>query len=535
MSPTSMPGADDVIRRLQMLEMIVEKTSNMVVVTDEERRITWVNAAYTRVTGWALEECKGRRPSELLHGPLTSARALSKLASLLREPKAVRDFELLNYKRTGEPYWVSLSIEPIVDATGTLTSYVSIQTDITERKQRELHMADLQHRLELAQRLARLGRIEHDTETGHSRWTSEIFRILGRERDEVSRGAQAFMDHAHPLDREALQASLAAALRTGDEIDVEFRVLSASGAHRWVRCRGVPHPGEAGFGLPLTLSVQDVTLYKTLIEQRHRRNEDLNQQVQVRTRQLEEAYGSLEEFSYALSHDLRTPLRHIAGFAELLKEEVASGEVQGSQLYCDKIVRAAVQMRNLIDGMLSFARLGRKGMKVEPVDMAALVDDIVAALAIDGGMKKYRWRIQPGLPTVQGDPVLLREVWTNLLDNAVKYSSHREVIEIEVGWRDLPEGTEFHVRDNGLGFDPEQAERLFGMFQRLHRDPRFEGAGIGLALVRRIVEYHGGRIWADSVPDQGATFHVFLPSQPAPAEPEGAPQGEAEPVPARGG
>lgn len=142
-------------------------------------------------------------------------------------------------------------------------------------------------------------------------------------------------------------------------------------------------------------------------------------------------------------------------------------------------------------------------------------------------MKTLRWRIQPGLPTVQGDPVLLREVWANLLENAVKYSSHREVVEIEVGWKVQPRGVQFHVRDNGVGFDPEQAERLFGMFQRLHRDPRFQGAGIGLALVRRIVEHHGGRIWADALPDQGATFHVFLPSQ-VPVEPLDAPPAEAE-------
>ena len=535
MPPTPMPGAEDVIRRLQMLEMIVDNTSNMVVVTDEDRRITWVNAAYSRTTGWALEECVGRRPGELLHGPQTSAQALSRLGALLRGPQAVRDFELLNYKRSGEAYWVSLNIQPIHDAGGRLTSYVSIQSDITERKKRELLTADLQHRLELAQRLARLGRIEHDIDTGRSRWTLEIYRILGRERDDQDRDAVEFMSCAHPEDRHALQAALAAALHTGNELDVEFRVESASGTLRWVRCRGVPHPAPGGFAMPLTLTVQDVTIYKNLIEQRHRRNEDLNQQVKLRTQQLEEACVSLEEFSYALSHDLRTPLRHIAGFAELLKEEVGAGDIEGSLRYCDKIVRAAVQMRSLIDGMLSFARLGRQGMKVEDADMAAMVDDIVAMLAIDGGLKKMRWQIQPGLPKVRGDAVLLREVWSNLLDNAVKYASHRELIEIEVGWRSVTDGTEFHVRDNGLGFEAEQAGRLFGMFQRLHSDPRFEGAGIGLALVRRIVEHHGGRIWAESRPDQGATFHVFLPTRVGvESEDVDQPPGQTEPLPNSG-
>lgn len=514
MPSTPMPGADDVLRRLQMLEMIVDNTTNMVVVTDEKRRITWVNAAYTRITGWAFEECVGRRPGELLHGPQTSARALSRLGALLRQPEAVRDFELVNHKRSGEAYWVSLNIQPILDAGGRLTGYVSIQSDITERKQRELQTAALQHRLELAQRLARLGRIEYDETTGRSRWTSEIFRILGRERDEVPRGIEDFMACAHPQDRDGVRAAQAEALRTGEELDVEFRVMADSGSHRWVRCRCMSQAGAPEGGQPITFTVQDITLYKNLIEQRRVRNEALNQQVMLRTRDLQDAYNSLEQFSYALSHDLRTPLRHIAGFAALLKEALSAGEAADSVDYCEKIIRAALQMKDLIDGMLSFARLGRQGMKLESVDMAALVDEAVASASIDRPEKALRWHIQPGLPKVQGDRVLLREVWANLLENAVKYAAHREHVEIHVGWQAQPDGVVFQVRDNGMGFDPEHADRLFGMFERLHRDSRFDGSGIGLALVRRILECHGGRIWAESRPDQGATFHVFLPSRP---------------------
>lgn len=524
--------SSDMAQRLRMLEMIVENTSNMVVVADQSRRITWVNAAYTRVTGWVLDECVGKRPAELLHGPHTSLLDISRLAGRLHQGLPVQDFELMNYKKSGETYWVSLNIEPIRDAAGAITSYVSIQTDITERKKKELNTANLQHRLEMAQRLARLGRIERDAETGQSNWTSEIFRILGMARDGTPRGIQDFLAHAHPEDIGRVQAACGEALCSGDEIDVDFRVNGPSGMLRWVRCRGVPHGVEEGrFEAPLTLMVQDVTLYKNLLEERRRRNDELNQAVRVRTRQLEEAYGSLEEFSYALSHDLRTPLRHIAGFAELLKEAVAAGSVQASLPYCEKIIHAAVQMRDLIDGMLSFARLGRKGMHVGSVDMAALVADTVAAMEIDGGLRDMRWRIAPDLPPVQGDPVLLREVWVNLLDNAVKYSAHRERSEIEVGWQQHPDGTVFSVRDNGLGFDPALAERLFGMFQRLHRDERFEGAGIGLALVRRIVECHGGRIWATARPDRGATFHFLLPERLEGAGPAGGAQA-LEPWPA---
>ena len=505
---------DDLSLWLSMLEKVVDGSTNMVVVTDRERRIRWVNATYSRVTGWSLPECIGKRPRELLHGTQTSAEELSRLAALLQQGLSVSNFELVNYKKSGEPYHVALNIEPIRDVNGEVCAYLSIQSDITERRQQEWHTAELKQRLEVAQRLARLGRIDTEVATGRPRWSSEVFRILGMEPDEVPREFEGLLAFAVPEDVGDLRRSMETRIESGKDIDLEFRVIGLHGRLRWVRCRGVPARADGRFEQPRSWSVQDITLYKVRLEEKRQRNEELNQLVLARTRKLEESNRALEEFSYALSHDLRSPLRHVAGFAHLVKESLANGAVDASLTYCDKIMHAASRMQNLIEGLLSFARMGRQGLNVERVDLDAMLREVVVGLQDDAGLRNIAWRIAPDLPAIQGDAVLLREVWINLLDNALKYTGHRDISEVEIGWLPYPDGPVFFVRDNGIGFDPEHAQKLFGMFQRLHREPQFKGEGIGLALVRRIVESHGGRIWATSKPGQGATFYLLLPNEP---------------------
>jgi len=504
---------DDLALWLKMLEKVVDSSSNMVVVTDRDRRIKWVNATYSRVTGWSLPECIGKRPRELVHGPQTCLADLARLAALVQQGQSVSNFELVNHKKSGEPYHVALNIEPIRNTDGELCAYLSIQSDITERRQQERHATELKLRLEMAQRLARLGRIDTEVVTGRLRWSSEVFRILGMTPDESPRGFELLLEFAHPDDITGLRHMIGVGVDDGQDIDVEFRVIGAQGEQRWVRCCGVPQGAERPFGPPQSWSVQDITFYKMRLEEKRQRNEELNQLVLARTRRLEESNRALEEFSYALSHDLRAPLRNVAGMAQLLKENLLVGDLDQSLPFCDKIIQSTGKMQRLIEGMLSFARMGSSGLRVEHIDLTHLLDDVVADLEDGAGLRRIHWHIAPGLPVVAGDPVLLREVWVNLLDNALKYSGHRDVSEVDIGWHPHPEGWVFFVRDNGIGFDPAHAEKLFGMFQRLHSEPHIGGEGIGLALVRRIVESHGGRIWATSRVNQGATFYFFLPSR----------------------
>jgi PAS domain S-box-containing protein len=504
---------DDLPLWLGMLEKVVDHSTNMVVITDRERRIRWVNATYSRVTGWSLPECIGKHPRELVHGPQTSPVERSRLAALMQLGQSISNFELVNHKKSGEPYHVALNIEPIRDANGEVCAYLSIQSDITERRQQERHTAELKQRLEVAQRLARLGRIDTEVDTGRPRWSSEVFRILGMEPDEVPRAFEGLLAFAVPDDVADLRRNLAAKVEAGEDIDVEFRVVGLQGQLRWVRCCGVPACAGGRCESPRSWSVQDITLYKARLEEKRQRNEELNQLVLARTRKLEESNRALEEFSYALSHDLRSPVRHVAGFAQMIRENLSTGSVNECLSFCDRITQATGRMQNLIEGMLSFARMGNDGLNIERVHLDAMLREVVAGLHDDAGLRDIAWRIAPDLPAIHGDAVLLREVWVNLLDNALKYTGHRAVSEVEIGWHPHQEGLVFFVRDNGIGFDPAHAEKLFGMFQRLHSEPHIGGEGIGLALVRRIVESHGGRIWATSRVDQGATFYFFLPSR----------------------
>ena len=257
---------------------------------------------------------------------------------------------------------------------------------------------------------------------------------------------------------------------------------------------------------------RDMTDAKRLDDLMRNINDELENRVASRTEQLLSANKDLESFSYSVSHDLRSPLRHISSFVSLLEEHLEEQLDDTGRKYLGTIGSSARHMSQLIDGLLAFSRLGRAAVNIAPVDLSQLVEAVVAQLAHDTQGRVVDWVIAQDLPVVQGDALLLREVWANLLGNAFKYTRPRERARIEVGWSvDPAMGYTFFVRDNGVGFDTKYAQKLFGVFQRLHRASEFEGTGIGLALTRRILERHGGSIWADSQTGQGSVFHFSLP------------------------
>jgi len=226
--------------------------------------------------------------------------------------------------------------------------------------------------------------------------------------------------------------------------------------------------------------------------------------------ELRRSNKELEAFSYSVSHDLRAPFRHIVGYSELLKKQEWSDLSERGKRYIDTIIEAAYTAGTLVDNLLRFSQMGRMALKPRPVEVRELVEDIRQKLAIPTEGRRIEW-IVGDLPAIVADPVLIRLVFENLLDNAAKYSRMRDTSRIEVGsYRDNGEIV-FFVRDNGVGFDMKYVDKLFGVFQRLHRVEEFEGTGIGLANVRRIVERHGGRSWAEAQPDKGATFYIALP------------------------
>jgi len=226
------------------------------------------------------------------------------------------------------------------------------------------------------------------------------------------------------------------------------------------------------------------------------------------TAQLEAAHRELEAFSYSVAHDLRAPLRHIDGFARMALEN-SRGLDDALVKQLSNVVQAAGTMGRMIDGLLNLSRVGRAGLQRRPVDMAGLVEKARGQLGPEAARPTLRWEIG-ALPEANGDPELLQLVWINLLSNALKYSSRQAEPRIEVGTQTADEKLVFFVSDNGVGFDMRYSQKLFNVFQRLHRQDEFEGIGIGLALVRRVIERHGGHVWAKSKLNEGATFYFCI-------------------------
>ena len=239
-------------------------------------------------------------------------------------------------------------------------------------------------------------------------------------------------------------------------------------------------------------------------------NTDLERRVAARTVELEATNRELEAFTYSVSHDLRAPVRHIAGFSDLLEKKAQASLDETGRRYLANIADSAKRMGNLIDDLLMFSRMARSELQATPVPLDKLVGEVIKELEPELRHRTVRWRIG-ALPMVHADPAMLRLVLTNLVSNAVKYTGPRAEAEIEIGAEHKDGECVVSVRDNGVGFDMAYASKLFGVFQRLHGADEFEGTGIGLANVRRIVHRHGGRTWAEGQVGHGATFYISLP------------------------
>lgn len=237
--------------------------------------------------------------------------------------------------------------------------------------------------------------------------------------------------------------------------------------------------------------------------------QNLEANVNKRTAQLELANKELEAFSYSVSHDLRAPLRAVSGYAMMLKDDYQTQLNEEGNRLIDTIIKNARMMGQLIDDLISFSRISRKETDLRPVNMQQMVEQVIAELKTQRSGKKYQFIIH-NLPPCNTDPQLIKQVWINLIDNAMKYSSLQEEPVIEIGTTLKNEKTEYYVKDNGVGFDMDYSDKLFGVFQRLHRQDEFEGTGIGLALVKRIIERQNGSIRAESSNGNGAVFAFSL-------------------------
>ena len=425
------------------------------------------------------------------------------------------DLELELDRADGERIWVRTVGRPVVEG-GSVVRVTGNIMDITDRKRTEQALRESEHRLRRFYEAGIIGVIYWNMDGEIVDANDRFLEMVGYSREELEAGEVDWM-HMTPAEFSHLDERSMEELRaTGvNAAPFEKQYYRRDGSRLPIIVAGAMLDDECFNGVALVL---DVSEQKAAEEALRRLNAELEQRVRDRTAQLEAANRELEAFAYSVSHDLRAPLRHISAYSGILTSQAGDTLDDDSRECLDNISSSVRSMGELIDDLLQFSRIGRAELRIGDVDMDQALAEALAPLRDECRGRHVEWTVR-ALPHVTGDPVLLRQVWANLLDNALKYTRGRNPARIEIGVTGDAgssageAGAEdvFFVRDNGVGFDMTFAHKLFGVFQRLHDASEFEGTGIGLASVRRVVDRLGGRTWAEAEPEKGATFFFALP------------------------
>jgi len=488
-----------------LLATAIEQAAETVVITDRDAKIQYVNPAFTRITGYTRHEALGQNPRILKSGQ-HDAKFYQELWATVTAGKLWRG-EFTNRRKDGTLYTEEATIAPVRDASGEITNYIAIKSDITERKQAEkaLEESELRYRQLFERAESALGVYEM------------VLDAQGNPRDFRLLNVNPAFERVTGLSRSQIVGRSALEITP----DVEeywiklFGRVAATGEpaafEQYTQPLGRYYSGTAYSPRPnqVAVSFMDVTERKRAEEALHLLNVELEQRVRSRTAALEAANRELEAFAHSVSHDLRAPLRGIDGWSLALLEDYGERLDARGHKYVDRVRSEAQRMGRLIDDLLHLSRVGRAEMVLGPVDLTALAETIVARLKEAHPDRSLEFIVASQLKCT-GDARLLEVALTNLLDNAVKFTGPCTPARVEFGQTEFEGNPAFFVRDNGVGFDMAYTGMLFAPFQRVHKTSEFPGSGIGLATVQRVIHRHGGRIWAEAQVGAGATLYFTL-------------------------
>ncbi|MGX2031786.1 MULTISPECIES: PAS domain S-box protein [Methylocaldum] len=486
--------------------MITESAPYALVLVDHDGRIVLVNAYLEQLFGYSRDELLGCSidvfiPERFRIGHEAYRQSFNKDPE--RKPMGMgRD--LYGLCKNGEEIPVEIALNPIhVDKKNYVLAAIA---DITQRKQAEEIVRQSEARLNLALSAARAGTWDWDILQDKVMWSDGSYHLLGLKPGECEASAKNWLERVHPDDRAVVKEAVDSVIkrfmtqRKQDAFNLEYRVLHTDGSIRWVNDRGQVLYGRYGRPVRMIGIMLDVTERKTAEEQ-----------LAAQAQELARSNAELQEFAYVASHDLQEPLRAVAGCVEIIRRRYQGKLDVRADEVISHAVDGAARMQNLINDLLAYSRIGSRDQPFEPTDCQAILNTVLANLEVpisESGAKITH----DHLPTISADSGQLIQLFQNLISNAVKFRGDRTP-QIHIGVKKQNNEWVFAVADNGIGIESPYFERIFRIFQRLHARNDYPGTGIGLAICKRVVERHGGRIWVESEPGRGTTFFFTFPTK----------------------
>ena len=472
---------------------------------DIRGRLLRANQSFCRMVGYSKAELE-KLSFQDITVPEDIGPDLRMLDEALAGKRSSYSLEKRYRHKDGHTVWAQLTVALVCTPDGAPDYFISVVQDLSPQKAAEEALRTSQNLMNQAQKLANIGAWQADLVTGRisSLTRSESFLSI----PDYDYAIADLLELIHPGDRARVRSLWLRALKGEAAYEIEYRVV-LDGREYWHSVKAEFERDGQGRAVRALGVTQDITERKRIELEFQQLNATLEQRIRDRTRALRDAYDELESYSYAVAHDLRSPLRIINGFAQALREDNPALDT-GSQDHLGRIMGASKKMGELIDGLLKLSQYARGEVQRQSVNLSAIATRIFEELSVAEPQRAVEWEIEPDL-RVQADPALTEALMQNLLNNAWKYTAGVAQARIRVFSREADGGREYCVSDNGAGFDMARADKLFQPFQRLHQPHEFAGLGIGLATARRIVQRHGGVLRAESQPGQGATFSFTLP------------------------